>query len=110
MWEIILPSLMTILTAVFSYVGMRLKTIYEQHIQTKEKEIVIRNTVKYIEQVFGDLDGASKLEKAKATAIDWLNEKNVPISDAELTVLIESAVKALKGGFYFKIKEEEEGE
>ena len=41
-----------------------------------------------------------KLEKAKATALDWLGEKGIEISDAELTILIESAVKALKGGFY----------
>lgn len=106
MWEVLLPILVTALTTVMSYVGLRLKAAYEKHIDTKEKEAVIKNTVQYVEQVFGALKGAEKLEKAKITALDWLNEKGIEISDAELTILIESSVKALKGGFYGNDKEE----
>jgi hypothetical protein len=106
MWEILYPILATTLTTVLSYVGLRLKTLYEKHIDTKVKEDIIRNTVQYVEQVFGTLQGSEKLEKAKATALDWLGEKGIKISDAELTVLIESAVKSLKGGFYINNKEE----
>lgn len=100
MWEILLPILATALTTILSYVGLRLRMIYEKHIDTKEKELVIKNTVQYVEQVFGALKGSEKLEKAKVTALDWLQEKGIEISDAELTILIESSVKALKGGFY----------
>lgn len=106
MWEVLLPILVTALTTIMSYVGLRLKVAYEKHIDTKEKEAVIKNTVQYVEQVFGALKGAEKLEKAKITALDWLNEKGIEISDAELTILIESSVKALKGGFYGNDKEE----
>lgn len=106
MWEVLLPILVTALTTIMSYVGLRLKVAYEKHIDTKEKEAVIKNTVQYVEQVFGALKGAEKLEKAKITALDWLNEKGIEISDAELTILIESSVKALKGGFYSNGKEE----
>lgn len=106
MWEVLLPILVTALTTIMSYVGLRLKVAYEKHIDTKEKEAVIKNTVQYVEQVFGALKGAEKLEKAKITALDWLNEKGIEISDAELTILIESSVKALKGGFYGNGKEE----
>ncbi len=106
MWDIILPILATALTTVLSYVGVRLKMIYEKRVNTREKEAVVKNTVQFIEQVYGALKGAEKLEKAKATALDWLNEKGIEISDAELTILIESAVKALKGGFYNTDKEE----
>ena len=106
MWEVLLPILVTALTTIMSYVGLRLKAAYEKHIDTKEKEAVVKNTVQYVEQVFGALKGAEKLEKAKITALDWLNEKGIEISDAELTILIESSVKALKGGFYGNDKEE----
>ena len=106
MWAVLLPILVTALTTIMSYVGLRLKAAYEKHIDTKEKEAVIKNTVQYVEQVFGALKGAEKLEKAKITALDWLNEKGIEISDAELTILIESSVKALKGGFYGNDKEE----
>ena len=100
MWDILLPILATVLTTVLSYVGLRLRVIYETYVNTKEKELVAKNTVQYIEQVFGALKGYEKLEKAKATALDWLQEKGIEISDAELTILIESSVKALKGSFY----------
>lgn len=106
MWEFLMPILEAVLTAVLSYIGFRLKFIYEKYINTKEKEAVVKNTVQYVEQVFGTLKGAEKLEKAKETAIDWLQEKGIDISDAELTILIESSVKALKGGFYSPSKEE----
>lgn len=100
MWDVLLPILTTALTALLSYIGLRLKTVYEAHINTKEKEAIVKHTVQYVEQVFGALQGAEKLEKAKETSLEWLNSKGIDISDAELTVLIESAVAALKGGFY----------
>lgn len=99
-WEILTPILATALTTILSYVGLRLKGIYEEHINTKEKQAVVKHTVKYVEQVFGELEGCEKLQKAKTTATEWLNQKGINISEAELTVLIESAVQALKGGFY----------
>lgn len=105
--EALIPILAATLTAVFSYVGLRLKATYEKFVTTKEKEAVIKNTVQYVEQVFGALKGVEKLEKAKVTALDWLGEKGIEISDAELTILIESSVKALKGGFYGNDKKEE---
>lgn len=107
MWEILMPILATALTTVLSYIGLRMKTVYEKYVNTKEKEAVIRNTVQYVEQVFSALNGAEKLEKAKITAIDWLQEKGIDISDAELTILIESSVKALKGSFYGSNNKEE---
>lgn len=100
MWEILVPILAIALTGIFSYIGLRVKTVYEKHINTKEKEAVIKNTVRYVEQVFNALKGEEKLEKAKITALDWLQEKGIDISDAELSILIESSVKGLKDGFY----------
>ena len=107
MWDVLLPILVTTLTTILSYIGLRLRSLYEQYINTKEKEAVVRNTVRYIEQVFGALKGAEKLETAKITALDWLHEKGIEISDAELTILIESSVKALKGSFYVEENKEE---
>ena len=107
MLEVLYPILATAITTILSYVGLRLKMKYEKYVDTREKEAVVKNTVQYIEQVYGALKGAEKLEKAKATTLDWLNEKGIEISDAELTILIESAVKALKGGFYGNNKKEE---
>lgn len=107
MWEILMPILATALTTILSYIGLRMKVVYEKYVNTKEKEAVVKNTVQYVEQVFGALNGAEKLSKAKDTAICWLKEKGINISDAELTILIESSVKALKGSFYGSDNKEE---
>ena len=51
---------------------VKVEAIYDdgstKEINTKEKQAVVKNTVKYVEQVFSDLEGCEKLEKAKATA------------------------------------------
>lgn len=93
--EIIMPIIGASLTAVLSYIGLRLKNAYERFVETREKQITIEHTVKYVEQVYGDLEGCEKLAKAKITAKEWLEAKGIEISDIELTIFIESAVNAL---------------
>ena len=74
-WEILTPILATALTTILSYVGLRLKGIYEEHINTKEKQAVVKHTVKYVEQVFGELEGCEKLQKAKKTVLFYYTKK-----------------------------------
>ena len=50
-------------------------------------------TVKYIEQIYKDVHGTEKLRKAKETMLTLLEEKGIKISDVELVILLESAVK-----------------
>ena len=52
-----------------------------------------------MEQLYHDLGGPEKLEKAKASAVEMLNEKGIPITDLELSMLIESAVSEFNYGF-----------
>lgn len=94
-WAIVLPILATGITGFIAYVGTKLKALYETHINTEEKEKVISATVKYVEQLYSDLNSKDKLKQAIAVAKEWLVEKNITISDIELSVLIESAVNDL---------------
>lgn len=93
--EVLLPVLATILTAVFSWIGMKLKSLYEEKVNTETKQKIAELTVKYIEQVCKDLNGPDKLQKALVTASDWLKDKGISINEAELLILIEAAVKSL---------------
>lgn len=86
----------TILTAVATYVGATVKKYLDEKANTETKRKVVETTCKYVEQIFKDLDGASKLEKAKENILFQLNEKNIPISELELNVLIESTVNGFK--------------
>ena len=70
---------------------------YTKYVDTQTKKEIVKDTVNYVEQVFKDIHGAEKLEKAKEKALEWLNEKGIKISETELEILIESAVNGLKG-------------
>lgn len=94
----IIQILATIITAVASYVGVQIKKAYTKYVDTKTKKEIVDATVKYIEQIYKNalITNEEKLQKCKEKALEWLNSKNIKISDTELEVLIESAVNGLK--------------
>lgn len=95
----LIPAVVTVVGAIASWIGVQLKKLYTDKVNTKEKQDVVERTVTYIQQVYGDLKGEEKLEKALETASGWLTSKGINVSDSELRVLIESAVYNMKKGF-----------
>ena len=89
--------LATIITAIASFIGLTIKNAYTKYINTKTKKEIVKDTVNYVEQVFKNIHGEEKLNKAKEKALEWLKQKGIKISETELEILIESAVKELKG-------------
>lgn len=91
----------TILTAIASYIGLAVKKIYQKYVNDKTKRDVVETTCKYVEQLYKDLHGEEKLNKAIEYATEILNEKGITISDLELRALIEATVnsfnKSLRG-------------
>lgn len=96
--DILLPVLATILTAVGAYVATRIKTAYTDKINDETAKKVIENVVKYIQQVYKDLDGESKLQKATEKVSEILLSKGITISEIEINMLIESSVYGIKQG------------
>lgn len=94
----ILEIIVAILTGIASFIGMKIKKVYEEHVNTKTKKDVVDTTVKYVEQVYKDIHGQEKLIKAKEKALEWLNEKGISISDTELEILIEASVNGFNNG------------
>lgn len=97
--QVLIPVLATILTGVFSYIGMRIKSIYEEKVDTEVKKQIVNATVQYVEQVYSKLKGEEKLKKAIETASAWLNDKGIYVSEAELTILLEAAVNGFTTEF-----------
>lgn len=95
----ILTALLPIILAICTYLGARLKTKYEEKINTDIKKTVVKETVAYVQQLYGALEGPEKLQKAIEQASLLLTEKGITISEVELNMLIESAVYGLKQGF-----------
>ena len=94
-----LPVIATVLTALAGYIGTRLKILYEKHINDKTKEAVVRTCVKAVEQLYRDIGGPEKREKAQEGIRQMLEEKGIAISELEMNMLIESVVAEFNYGF-----------
>ena len=97
--DLLLPILATFLTGLFTYIGTRLKKIYEEKVNNETAKIVVENAVRYVEQVYKDLHGKEKLEKAIEQVSQVLESKGITITDAEIYMLIESAVYGSNEGW-----------
>ncbi len=80
-----------ILTAILSFIGLKMKSSYDKHINEKTKKMVVEDTVKYVEQIYKNAGSKKKYELAKENILDLLNDKGIQITDLEIKVLIESA-------------------
>jgi len=93
-----LPIIGSIITAVLGWVGLQIKALYERYVDTKEKQAVCKTVVAAVDQIYKDLGGEEKLDKAIEAASDMLNARGITCTELELRMLLESAVYALKGG------------
>lgn len=91
--------LYSILTAVAGYLGIVIKNLYQKYINDKTKQDVAKTVVKAVEQMYKDLHGDEKLQKALEAASDMLLTKGITISDIELRLLIEAAVAEFNDAF-----------
>lgn len=96
--DIILPAIASVVAVLFGVLGTKIKQIYNEKAQNETVKVVVDNVVKWVQQVYYELEGPEKLQKALTEASTILNEKGITISDTELNMLIESAVYGLKNG------------
>ena len=105
--QILLPILATFLTGLFTYIGNRLKKVYEEKVNNETAKAVVEDAVKFVEQVYTDLNGKEKLQKATEQVSEVLASKGIKISSAEINMLIESAVYGLNEGWFDKKENQE---
>jgi len=92
MKEIVMEYLPKIVEYVLIIIVGILANKAKKLINTDIKRTVVKDTVKYIEQVFNDVHGKEKLSLATEKAIALLKSKGIKVDDEEIVVLIESAV------------------
>ena len=101
-----LMILYALLTAVAGFLGAQLKRIYENHVNDETKEKVVATCVKAVEQLYRDLNGEEKLDKAKENIVAMLTAKGIEISEIEIDMLIESCVAEMNLDFLTEAKRE----
>ncbi len=87
------------LTAIAGYLGIVAKNLFTKYVNDKTKEKVAKTAVKFVEQVYKDLHGDDKLNKALAAASELLAEKGITVTELELRVLVEAAVAEFNKAF-----------
>ena len=79
-----LPIIGSIITAVLGWVGLQIKALYERYVDTKEKQAVCKTVVAAVDQIYKDLGGEEKLNKAIEAASDMLNARGIEIGRAHV--------------------------
>lgn len=88
-----LPSaLCTIITAIAAFLGAQVKRIYEKHVTDDTKKKVVETCVKAVEQLYNDLSGEEKKQRAVESIVQILESKGISITQLEIDMLIESVV------------------
>lgn len=81
-----------VVTALAGYIALAVKSLATKYINDKTKKQVAKTVVQAVEQIYKDLNGDEKLNKAIEHMAEMLTEKGITTSDIELRVLIEDAV------------------
>ncbi len=84
-----------IMCAIFGTLGYAVKQIATTYLDNETKLSIAANVVRFVEQVWTEIHGAEKLQKALETAETLLKKKGIPFDADEMTVLIEAAVQEL---------------
>ena len=85
----------TAVMAIFGFVGICLKNVIKKFSDERTKEQVCKTVVKAVEQMYSDLTGTEKYEKAVENITDMLTEKGISATELEVQMLNESAVKEM---------------
>ena len=92
------------LTGIAGFIGLRVKSIYTRITADETKKKVVETCCKAVEQLYHDLDGEQKKQKAIEGIREMLEVKGISIADIEIEMLIESTVAA----FNYNFKPEDE--
>jgi hypothetical protein len=100
-WETIQPQVVDVITTLLllfvSYVGVKIKALYESKVKNEQVKDIIEKIVMYVEQKGKELTSSEKYDVALSKASEWLGEKHIKMSETELEIFIESAVQNFYG-------------
>lgn len=82
--------LYTILTAAVTAIGSYISKLAKKYVDNETKRSVVTTCVKAVEQLYTDLHGQDKYNKAVEAITSMLGEKGIKTTDFEVKMLVES--------------------
>ena len=101
--EELLATLFVVLVGILGYsLGVYVKNSKWSSVLdfVKTKQELARTVVRAVEQIYQDLKGEEKLEKALETLSNWFDNLGMDYAPEELRTLIEDAVKYFNDNFW----------
>ena len=89
----------TAVVAIAGYLGMVAKRLVEKYLKDKTAKSIAKTVVQAVQQMYKDLNGEQKLEKAMEAFSDMLAEEGISVSELQMRMLLESSVGEFKEVF-----------
>lgn len=89
----------TALVAIAGYLGMFAKRLVEKYLNDKTAKSIAKTVVQAVQQMYKDMNGAEKLEKAMEAFSDMLEAEDIHISELQMRMLLEASVGEFKEVF-----------
>lgn len=99
MENILTEYIMQIIAAIVAGIAAWLGLVFKKLFNTQTKKDVVYTVVHAVEQIYKDLHGEEKLNKALEAASEMLKAQGITVTELELKMLIESAVGEFNGVF-----------
>lgn len=93
------PLISALITAIFGYLGILAKRYIDKILASSEKRKIASICVAYAEQAYKELHGEEKLAVALGAASEMLSSRGIECSQAELRILLESALAQFNKAF-----------
>lgn len=87
-----LAIISTILTAIFGFLGAKIKRYLDEKENARIVQHVVKTTVLAVEQMYQELKGTEKYELALRNIVEQLEQKGISVTELEIQMLIESCV------------------
>lgn len=87
-----LAIISTILTAIFGFLGAKIKRYLDEKENARIVQHVVKTTVLAVEQMYQGLKGTEKYELALRNISEQLEQKGISVTELEIQMLIESCV------------------
>lgn len=81
--------LYTLLSAAATAIGAWIGRVYKEKVNDETKRKVVKTCCKAVKQLYKDLNGEEKYDRAVAFITDMLGEKGITITELEIKMLIE---------------------
>ncbi len=87
-----LAIISTILTAIFGFLGAKIKRYLDEKENARIVQHIVKTTVLAIEQMYTGIKGTDKYKMALENITEILEQKGIAVTELELQMLIESVV------------------